>query len=74
MTYLKLKDYACCHDKFHLFQWVVFVLVLNAALFILPRKVWKLLEGGIIEQFGKTAKSAFILCDPDRYATIFTIN
>ena len=49
-----------------LFQWVVFVLVLNSALFILPRKVWILLEGGIIKQFGNNAKSAFILCDPDR--------
>ena len=45
------------------YQWVVFVLLLSAILFLLPRKIWKILEGGTIAHFGTDAKSAFVLAD-----------
>ena len=47
------------------YQWVVFVLVLNATLFLVPRKIWKIVEGGTIAHFGSEAKSAFILADEE---------
>ena len=47
------------------YQWVVFVLFLNAILFLVPRKIWKVMEGGTISHFGTEAKSAFVLADED---------
>jgi len=43
------------------YQWVPFVLVLQAALFYIPRRIWKSCEGGLIESFGKEAKTIVIL-------------
>eukprot|EP00091_Calanus_sinicus_P016105 TRINITY_DN3532_c0_g1_i1.p1 TRINITY_DN3532_c0_g1~~TRINITY_DN3532_c0_g1_i1.p1 ORF type:complete len:318 (+),score=54.51 TRINITY_DN3532_c0_g1_i1:138-1091(+) len=43
------------------YQWVPFVLVLQAALFYIPRKIWKTCEGGLIESFGKDANTIVIL-------------
>ncbi len=43
------------------YQWVVFFMLLQAGFFYLPYKIWKALEGGLIESFGKDAKSAVIL-------------
>ena len=43
------------------YQWVTFVLLFQAGSFMLPYKIWKALEGGLIEQFGLEAKSGIIL-------------
>ena len=34
------------------YQWVPFCLVLQAAIFYAPRKIWKIREGGLIASFG----------------------
>lgn len=52
------------------YQWVVFVLVLNGILFALPRQIWKILEGGLISEFGKEAKSTFIIADEEKMDSI----
>jgi len=43
------------------YQWVPFILILQASLFCIPRKIWKSCEGGLIESFGKDAKQIVIL-------------
>ena len=40
---------------------------LQAGMFYLPYYLWSHLEGGMIESFGKDAKSAVILKDDDKY-------
>ena len=42
------------------YQWVTFVLLIQAGFFIFPYKVWKLLEGGLMEQFGTDALSSLM--------------
>lgn len=43
------------------YQWVPFLLVLQAALFYIPRKIWKTCEGGLMASFGRDAKRLVIL-------------
>ena len=38
-----------------------FVLILQAALFYVPRKIWKTCEGGLMASFGKDARQLVIL-------------
>ena len=35
------------------YQWVTFVLLLQAGSFVLPYKLWSIMEGGLIQSFGK---------------------
>jgi len=49
------------------YQWVPFVLVFQAALFYLPRKIWKSSEGGLMATFGRTGVTSFVSRkDPDK--------
>jgi len=41
------------------YQWVTFVMMVQAGAFMLPYKLWKALEGGLLEDFGADAKSRF---------------
>jgi len=51
------------------YQWVTFVLLFQAGTFMLPYKIWRALEGGLIEEFGLEAKSGIILKeDNDEHA------
>jgi len=43
------------------YQWVVFVMLIQAGAFYLPYKIWSYCEGGLIESFSKEAKAAIIL-------------
>ena len=43
------------------YQWVTIVLLFQAGSFMLPYKIWRAMEGGLIEQFGLEAKSGIIL-------------
>jgi hypothetical protein len=43
------------------FQWVTFVLMFQAGTFILPYKLWQMLEGGLIAEFGLDANSRILL-------------
>jgi hypothetical protein len=49
------------------YQWVSFVLLIQAGSFILPHKIWKFLEGGLISSFGKDARAAVMLPDDSKY-------
>eukprot|EP00095_Tigriopus_kingsejongensis_P003530 maker-scaffold106_size358372-snap-gene-0.15 protein:Tk03530 transcript:maker-scaffold106_size358372-snap-gene-0.15-mRNA-1 annotation:"innexin inx2" len=43
------------------YQWVVFMQVFQAGMFLFPYKLWCHFEGGLIESFGKDGKSAIML-------------
>ena len=43
------------------YQWVTFALLFQAGSFMLPYKIWRHLEGGLIEEFGLEAKSGILL-------------
>jgi len=43
------------------YQWVPFILIFQAALVYIPRKIWKTCEGGLIASFGKDARQLVIL-------------
>jgi len=47
------------------YQWVVFMLVIHAGIFMIPSAVWKLMEGGLMAEFGTTAKSPTIMADKE---------
>ena len=49
------------------YQWVTFVLLIQAGLFIFPYKLWKILEGGLMESFGTDGKSAIMLSEEAKY-------
>ncbi len=38
------------------YQWITFVTVFQAALFYMPHKIWKYLEGGLMYSFGGEAR------------------
>ena len=49
------------------YQWVVFMLFIHGALFMLPNKLWQYLEGGLLEQFGnKQEKIVMTITDHDK--------
>jgi len=43
------------------YQWVTFVMMVQAGTFMLPYRIWRALEGGLIEEFGSEAKTKIIL-------------
>ena len=45
----------------YFFQWVTFVMLVQAGTFMLPYKIWTGLEGGLIAEFGLDAKSGILL-------------
>jgi len=38
------------------YQWVAFMLVINAIIFIIPHQLWKIQEGGLMKAFSKEVK------------------
>ena len=48
------------------YQWVTFMQIFQAGMFLLPYKIWSWCEGGLLESFGQDAKSAIILKEEDR--------
>jgi hypothetical protein len=46
---------------------VSFVLLIQAGSFILPHRVWKFMEGGLISSFGSDAKAAVMLPDDSKF-------
>ncbi len=49
------------------YQWVTFMQIFQAGMFLLPYKIWSWSEGGLMSSFGKDAKSAVILREDDKY-------
>ena len=49
------------HIPMNLFQWVTFVLMFQAATFILPYKLWQCMEGGLLAEFGQDANARILL-------------
>jgi len=47
------------------YQWVTFVMMVQAGAFMLPYKIWSALEGGLLADFGIDAKSGILLKDDD---------
>ena len=46
------------------YQWVIFFLLIQCAIFLIPNRIWKISERGLIKEFGTVeAKSAMILSD-----------
>jgi len=43
------------------YQWVTFVMAIQAAIFYFPHKIWSLAEGGLLESFGTEAKQKILL-------------
>jgi len=55
------------------YQWVTFFLLFQAGLFILPGKLWKIMEGGMIESFGTEGKAMILLSEDARYDEAITM-
>jgi len=49
------------------YQWVTFVFALQAAIFYLPYKIWKSLEGGLLESFGTDGKTPVMISENAKY-------
>ena len=76
----KFLGYTCIRDPRHpqrtqeslerdteYYQWVVFMLFIHGALFIIPNKLWQCFEGGLLEQFGnKKEKTKMTITDHDK--------
>ena len=45
----------------------------TAGLFILPGKLWKIMEGGMIESFGTEGKAMILLSEDARYDEAITM-
>jgi len=43
------------------YQWVTFVMAIQAGIFYLPHKIWSLAEGGLLESFGTEGKKKILL-------------
>lgn len=48
------------------YQWVTFMQLFQAGLFMLPSRVWKWCEGGLLESFGMEGKSVVMLTEEAR--------
>ena len=55
------------------YQWVTFFLLFQAGLFILPGKLWKIMEGGMIESFGLEGKQMILLTEDAKYDEAVTM-
>jgi len=51
------------------YQWVVFMLIIHGLIFALPNAIWKMMERGLMQEFGSTAKSPTIMADKGRLNT-----
>ena len=49
------------------YQWVSFVLLIQAGSFVLPYKAWKMAEGGLIKSFGREGKLKVMLGDDQEH-------
>lgn len=49
------------------YQWVIFMMLMQAGMFYMPYKIWKHLEGGLIESFGKDARAHVMLTQDTTY-------
>jgi len=49
------------------YQWVTFMMAVQAAIFYLPYKIWASLEGGLVSSFGTDAKTPVIISADARY-------
>ena len=58
--YYDVKYYQMCTL---FFQWVTIVMMVQAGTFMLPKKIWTALEGGLLEEFGTDAKSPVIMSE-----------
>jgi len=54
------------------YQWVVFMLIIHGIIFALPNAIWKVLERGLMNEFGTDAKSPTILADKNKLNTTLT--
>ena len=57
----EVNTYLLANLPMNLFQWVTFVLMFQAASFILPYKLWQCMEGGLLAEFGLDANSRILL-------------
>ena len=55
------------------YQWVTFMLLFQAGCFILPHKIWKIMEGGLIESFGTEGKQMILLSEDAKYDEAITM-
>jgi len=49
------------------YQWVTFVMLVQAGTFILPYKIWQCLEGGLIAEFGQDANARIMLSQQQHF-------
>ena len=47
------------------YQWVSFMLLLQAGSFVLPYKIWKMMEGGLMKSFGTEGKLKVMIGDDE---------